>query len=241
MSQSERWSRPAWVGIVLVAGMFWGLAGCDSTKQPSEDTGVEAPQTRSYASESAPYALEYTSRWERLEPASLNSHADFAATLGETLYVMVIPQKLPKVGTMKPPSANALKAASVSRMSENIKEFRTEREGPVELGPTSGISVFAEGVSEGTHVQYIATYFTHKGWGYQVIAWGPAYTEKKLVDAVDGFFEGWQFTADSLRSASPDADARDPDAGGPGTAQSDSDTAGDDETSAPADDSDTNN
>jgi hypothetical protein len=189
----------AWVVGLSCAVM---LAACDS-QSGGADTGVSGT-TKTFESSQAPYSATIHPGWTRIDAASLNSHADYAATRDETLYLMVIPQSLPQVGDMDPPSATALKEASLDRMSKNVQEFRVEREGPVKLESTEGISVFAEGVSDGTHIQYIATFLTHGAWGYQVIAWGPAYTEDKLVNAVDRFFDGWQFTDASVPSGRPD-------------------------------------
>lgn len=193
------WSR---VGVVLALACLVSTAACES-KSRGGDAGTDT-QTTTFDSSRAPYRTTIQAGWTRIDAASLNSHADFAATRDETLYLMVIPQSLPQVGEMDPPSASALKEASLDRMSKNVQEFRVEREGPVKLETTEGISVFAEGVSDGTHIQYIATFLTHDSWGYQVVAWGPAYTEDKLVNAVDTFFDGWQFTDESVPSPRPD-------------------------------------
>jgi hypothetical protein len=192
----------AYIAWVVALSCAVVVAACDS-KSGGADTGV-AEATKTFESSRAPYSAEIHPGWTRIDAASLNSHADYAATRDETLYLMVIPQSLPQVGDMDPPSATALKEASLDRMSKNVQEFRVEREGPVKLESTEGISVFAEGVSDGTHIQYIATFLTHGAWGYQVIAWGPAYTEDKLVKAVDRFFNGWQFTDASVPSGRPD-------------------------------------
>ena len=197
-----RMSHTPSLAWAFAASCLLGLVACES-KYSGGDTGVAEPTT-TYESSQAPYRATLQPGWSRIDAESLNTHADLAVTRNETLYLMVIPQSLPQVGDMDPPSASALKEASLDRMSENVQEFRIEREGPVKLEATEGISVFAEGVSDGTHIQYIATFLTHDGWGYQVVAWGPAYTEDKLVKAVDAFFEGWQFTDASVVSERPD-------------------------------------
>jgi hypothetical protein len=59
----------------------------------------------------------------------------------------------------------------------------------------AGHAVWAEGTSEDARVQYLITYVTHQGWGFQIVAVAPAEQEKRLADEVDRALLTWRFKA----------------------------------------------
>jgi len=171
---------------------------------------VAPDSTWTHDSERAPYSMKLSTDWSRLGADDLNPHADLAVTQHKRLYLMVLPQPLPAFEGMEAPGARALRSAGLRRMREQIDKFRLEDQGPVTVDDVSGVSAIAEGLVGSTLVQYIATFVTHDGWGYQVIAWGPAKAEAELVTEVDRALRGWQFRDDSVvspTSAPPDAAA----------------------------------
>lgn len=209
--------------VILVAATgcdrpFGGIFSTDSDDQAASltlgDAGganaapAEPDSTWTYNSEHAPYSMNLSPDWNRLGADDLNPHADLAVTQHKRLYLMVIPQPLPAFEGMEAPGARALRSAGLRRMREQIDKFRLEDQGPVTVDSVSGVSAIAEGLVGSTLVQYIATFVTYDGWGYQVIAWGPAKAEAELVTKVDRALRGWQFRDDSVESppsAPPDA------------------------------------
>jgi hypothetical protein len=183
--------------------------GCDSESSGEADPPSEPPR-ETFSSEKAPYQVRLPSGWKTRSTDALNPHADLAATYHDRLFLIVIPQELPELDGVEPPGVNALKEASLERMRGNVEDLKIEQEGPVALEKGEGTSVFAEGRVEESRVQYIATFVQHGHWGYQIIAWGPATDESRLVDAVDTFIGGWQFRGDSLPSETVDAKESEP-------------------------------
>lgn len=202
----NRWSL-AIVCTILTAAS----AACDS-KDSTADAGASAEkpaQPTRFVSERAPYAVDLPADWRLESGDALNRHADLRANKDDRFFLIVIPQKLPQVEGVETPGVEALKEASLERMKKNVEDLEVEREGPVTLDSGDAVSVFAEGRAEGDTVQYVATYITKGAWGYQLVAWGPADAESALVDSVDRVIKGWQFRADSLPSAAPDAGSPD--------------------------------
>lgn len=195
--------------LISALGALTFVAGCKS-KTSKTDTGSEEKQQKTpleFESERAPYSVTLPAGWRRTSADSINAHADLAATRQRRHFLIVIPQELPSVSGVDPPDVEALKTASLERMTANVEDLSVEREGPVELDGQPAISVFAEGIADDKPVQYITTFATHQGWGYQIIVWGPRQEESKLVDFVDAVVEGWQFTDVSVHSAESDAES----------------------------------
>ena len=189
--------KRVWLTIILAAA--FGLAcslGCKSSeKQVSADA---EPWT--YHSESAPYSIEIPAQWQREDASQVNSYADFAIRLGERFFVIVIPQELPSIPGIETPDALALKRAGTYYFKKRVDDFEVEREGPIEIGGKTGISMFAEGIQSDDQIQYVIVFVTDDNWGYQVIAWAPRRYEDSLVTALDALLEGWSFESDEYES-----------------------------------------
>ena len=212
-------STPTFLLGLLFACLTVG--GCDSNK---EGSGTEAePQSRtSFESSKAPYSVKLPAGWSLLKPEELNPHADLAATKKNRLFLIVITQELPEVEGVDSPGVEAIREATMKRMRGNVKNLEVEQEGPVSLEKGSGKSVFLEGIIKGNRVQYIATFVTHAGWGYQIVAWGSAEAESELIEEVDSLIGGWQFEeADPQSEPSSDGDVQT----GEASEQSDADTS----------------
>jgi hypothetical protein len=201
------------IAISLTAALLVLAGGCDSNTDdapptPAADKEPTVDRT-TFTSQKAPYSVELPAGWTERPDKRLNRHADLAATLDGRLFLIIIPQKLPDLKGVDPPDAEALKSASLERMSQNVDGLQVERTGPVSLENGSGLSVFAEGRVDQERVQYIATFVTYDGWGYQIIAWGPASSETELIESVDRLIGGWQFGDNSVGSASQPANPAD--------------------------------
>jgi hypothetical protein len=179
---------------------LWQLAtllGCDGAKtsQPAPPDGMWR-----HISEIAPYQLTLADAWQREDIATVNAHADLAASMGGELLLVVIPQRLPaqQMGegeeAQAPTDATTLKDLSIELLREQTPDFTLEREGPVVLDNTPGHVVWAEGMSEDARVQYLLTYVVRDGWGFQIVAVAPADQEKRLADEVDRALRAWRFT-----------------------------------------------
>lgn len=164
-------------------------AGCD------EETSVPAPKPWRFESQVAPYAIDVPGEWQKTETGELNEFADLALTMDDRFYLIVIPQQLPQYEGVESPDAQAVKRASLSLLRERIDKFEIEREGPLNLGDQTALSIFAEGLYQKEPVQYIATYATRGDWGYQIVAWGPQKQQDDLISATDALFAGWGFTS----------------------------------------------
>lgn len=193
-------------GVLVFAPLF---GGCDDKTQKKAKK-KKAPVREEFESDKAPYSAKLPAHWRIETSDEINPHADLAATLDERLFLIVIPQKLPSIEGVEPPDVKALKKATLERMRKNVDKLKVEQEGPVTLEDGSAVSLFAEGMVEENRVQYVATFVTHGGWGYQIIAWGPAESEPDLIESMDSFIGGWHFRSDSLPSRSGDADPANP-------------------------------
>lgn len=177
------------------------VAGC-STEQPTATP--EAPLN--YVSKNAPYSVVLPAAWRVVQPDALNSFADLAANYADTLYVIVIPQKLPTIPGIEPPDALALKRASLAVLEEKLRGFTVERQGPIKLGDELAQSVFAHGESEGQKIQYVATYVTRGEWGFQIVGWGPVEKAAVLTVEIDRMLTSWKFTSPKPAAAAPTVD-----------------------------------
>ncbi len=183
------------IATLLLLTVFVGVTslGCDE-----ENAEKAPPKPWKFEGSQAPYSIEVPGEWQRTPVEELNEFADLAVTLDERYYLIVIPQELPQYEGVESPDARAVKRASLGLLQERIDQFEIEREGPLELGNETALSVFAEGLHDNEPVQYIATYATHGTWGFQIVAWGPQEEQKQLVAATDALLAGWKFTgADS--------------------------------------------
>ncbi len=154
-------------------------------------TSSEPPAPWVHTSEETRYEITIPPAWNReAEPKALNSFADLAVNLDNSLFLIVIPQKLP---TFPVPDARAVKNAGMEVMQKNIVDMQLKRQGDIKLDSVSGVSIFFEGTVETERIQYIATYITNAGWGYQIIAWASQATERRLIEEVDQILAGWRF------------------------------------------------
>lgn len=170
--------------ITVVALPF--LNAC---KGSPESTEPSAPWV--HTSEATRYELTIPPSWTREDqPKKINSFADLAVNLDNSLFLIVIPQKLP---TFPVPDARALKTAGMEVMQKTITDMQLKRQGDIVLDSVSGASIFFEGTVETERIQYIATYITNAGWGYQIIAWGSLAAERRLIEEVDQILAGWKF------------------------------------------------
>ncbi|MEZ4462026.1 MAG: hypothetical protein R3E66_20365 [bacterium] len=176
--------------IVVFMVLALLATSCDSTPKKPEPA---APLD--FKSTVAPYTVKLSSPWTLTTADTLNTHADLAATYDDTLYLIVIPQKLPAIPGVDPPDALALKRASLAVLEERLKGFQIARQGPIKIDDEIGQSVFASGETEGQQIQYVATYATRGDWGFQVVGWGPKDKASLLTAEVDRVLSSWKFLA----------------------------------------------
>lgn len=196
--------------LLLVTFAF----GCES--EPKSAT-PEVPIQ--FQSSQAPYRLTLAHPWKTTTADALNTFADLAANYNDTLYMIVIPQKLPAIPGVDPPDALALKRASLAVLEEKLHGFTIDRQGPIKLDNELGQSVFAHGQSEKQQIQYVATYVTRGEWGFQIVGWGPSDKSPLLIVEMDRILTSWKFTGGQPVSEpipaeptdSPDANAEEED------------------------------
>lgn len=179
--------------------LFALLAACKS----NENQGKESDAPIVFKSEKAPYELALEGPWELVDASALNSHADIAANYQNVLFFIVIPQTLPDIPGTPPPDALALKRASLSVLEEQIQDFKIDKQAPLKIADSTGHSVFASGLSEGSKVRYVATYLTRDTWGFQIVGWGPETHHTLLLAETDKILASWKFT-DSKPQIQPD-------------------------------------
>lgn len=194
--------------ILVILAVLFGLAACKEEAQPKVDPPLE------FESQKAPYAITLSPKWSREDPKTLNTHADFAASFGGNVYVIVIPQALPQFPNVEPPDSLALKRASMSVMESQVDGLSVERQGPVKVDGQLAQSVLAKGTVEKQPVKYATTYVTYQGWGFQIVGWGPAESASLVISQADEFLQGWKFRPAEKRNpdAGPDIESQ-PDAG----------------------------
>lgn len=183
---------------------FFGILNLLFLQACNKDSDKNTPaQPWTFSSELARYEVTLPPTWKpEADAKNLNAFADLAANLDNTLFLIVIPQKLP---VFPVPDARAVKSAGLEMMQNSITDLRIKRQGDIILDDVSGVSVFFEGTVESERIQYIATYMTQVGWGYQIIAWGPATAERRLIEEVDQVLAGWKFLERDPTPARPDA------------------------------------
>ncbi len=168
-------------------------SGCDS-----HSSAKPAVQPWDFASKKAPYSVRVPGQWHKTSGAKLgNPAADLAVTLSGQFYLIVIPQKMPTYEGVASPDALDLQRASLAELKKRVNKFKVQRHGPIKLDGHSALSVFAEGVSQSTPIQYVCTYATRDHWGYQIIAWGPRKEQDGLITATDALLKGWTFAHDA--------------------------------------------
>lgn len=179
-----------WIRFTLCTWLAVASFSCKS--EPADPDSLPAWD---FQSPTAPYSVRVPGQWRQAPSDAINNlNADLAVQVGASeYYLIVIPQKMPEYEGVASPDALDLKRASVGVLKERVTEFKLEREGPLQLGGKSAISVFATGLYEGNPVQYINTYATHDNWGFQIIAWAPVSGKNGLVEATDKLLAGWQF------------------------------------------------
>lgn len=195
--------RDLLVGIILLGAL--GAGGCE--KGPADPESLKPWQ---FESQTAGYRLEVPGQWTQIPVEEINRFADVALTVDHQLYLIVIPQQLPRYEGVEPPDALDLKRASVGLLKERVTDFTIEREGPVQLGNQSALSIFAHGVSQEVPVQYITTYAAHDNWGFQIIAWGPTSARDELIGATDRLLAGWSFKGSTLPTSPESISAAEP-------------------------------
>lgn len=177
-----------WTLLALCAFLVLGNLSCESDA-PDPDS----LPSWSYKSSTAPYSVEIPGQWVQKSVEDINRFAELAVHVGDQYYLIVIPQKLPQYEGVASPDALDLKRASIGVMKQGDSNFKVDREGPLQLGGTPALSVFATGSYNEKPVRFINTYATHRHWGFQVIAWGPLDDENGLIEATDKLLAGWQF------------------------------------------------
>ncbi len=194
--------------ILVILALLMGLVGCKEEPKPKVDPPIE------FESQKAPYKLTLPPKWNREDPKTLNTHADFAASFGGNVYVIVIPQELPQFPNVEPPDSLALKRASMSVMESQVDGLTVERQGPVKVDGQLAQSVVAKGTVEKQPVKYATTYVTYQGWGFQIVGWGPAESASLVISQADEFLQGWKFTPQEKRNLDAGTDIETvPDAG----------------------------
>ncbi|MFU8805736.1 MAG: hypothetical protein ACNA8W_18120 [Bradymonadaceae bacterium] len=173
---------PAFICTALLV-----LATSSCQRSPVEQT----PEPWKFQSAAAPYELIMPGAWIVEDGEEINPYADFAASLDDSIFLIIIPQELP---IFPMPDLTSFKSASVDLLRDNLDEFQIQRQGSIVLDGHEGHTVFIKGLVVGERIQYIATYVTRDVWGYQIIAWGPVIKERDLIDHVDAILTKWRFT-----------------------------------------------
>jgi len=164
-------------------------AGCHDDKK--HDAPLEA---WTYQSKRFGYRVKMPGDWKREQSATLNQHADLAASKDAMFFLIVIPQRLRQIEGVEPPDALALKRAGLDIMSSSIDGLALDRQGPVRVDGHRGYTVFAHGRVDKQKVAYVTTYVTESTWGYQIVAWAPEPRKKALIANVDEILANWKFT-----------------------------------------------
>jgi hypothetical protein len=176
--------RPLHIALTTISCLFFSVVACDRSPRQT------SPEPWPFQSAAGRYEVTMPGGWLTEATDEINPYADFAASLDDSLFIIVIPQELP---VFPMPDVQAFKAASVELLRENLEEFRIERQGSIILDGHDGQSVFVKGLVLGEPIQYIATYVTRDDWGYQIIAWAPAVRERILIEQVDAILTSWRF------------------------------------------------
>lgn len=203
MLRPDSIARNLLVGLITLGAL--AFSGCDKSSADPESL-----KPWSFESKTAPFRVEVPGQWTQIPAEDINRFADVALTVDHQLFLIVIPQQLPRYEGVEPPDALDLKRASVGLLKERVTDFTIEREGPVQLGNESALSIFAHGVSQDVPVQYITTYAAHDNWGFQIIAWGPTQARDELIAATDRLLAGWSFKGTSLPNSAESISAAQP-------------------------------
>ncbi|RAL25338.1 hypothetical protein DL240_03765 [Lujinxingia litoralis] len=155
--------------------------GCDPQ-------GVDAPPWR-VEGERAPYALSFPASWIAEPPHSINPHAEVAASLNDTLFFMVIPQKLP---TFPTPDVFELQRLGIDTLDQAVDNLIIDRQSPIRLDGIEGLSVIARGELDGDPVRYINAYLVRDGYGFQLIAFASDEHSEALITEVDAILASWK-------------------------------------------------
>lgn len=164
--------------------MLISSTGCDSC---NEEPASQPPWR--VEGQRAPYALTFPAAWIAEPPQSINPHAEVAASLDDTLFLMVIPQKLP---TFPTPDVHQLQRLGMETLDRSVDNLIIDRQSPIRLGGAEGLSVIARGELNGDPVRYINAYLVHQGFGYQIIAFAGYEHSEALIAQVDLILASWE-------------------------------------------------
>lgn len=181
--------------ILTLATLFLG-AGCSSC----ENVVKKADPPWIKKGEIAPYELLFPGTWQLERPESINPHAEIAASREDKYFLLVIPQELPEFPR---PDVFALQKTALQMLQDSVDNFLIERQGPLELDQTPGLSVFARGELQGRAIRYITSYIVHGDFGYQIIAFAELEDEQTLLEDMDLILSHWRFT-DTEQAETPD-------------------------------------
>src|SRR5690554_5049410 len=148
--------------FLLLLALLLGAGACGGC----DESSGSLPPWR-VTGERAPYALTFPAAWIAEPPHSINPHAEVAASLDDSLFVMVLPQKMP---TFPTPDVHELQRLAMATLDSSVDNLIIDRQSPIRLDGAEGLSVMARGELDGDPVRYINAYLVHQGYGYQIIA-----------------------------------------------------------------------
>lgn len=178
---------------LLVVGATTACDECGAT------TGDDERPWR-FVSDDADYELVFPGEWVLEPEGSINPHADVAASRDDTFFFMVIPQTLPSFPN---PDVLELKRTALEMLDDSVDNLVVERQGPLELGGVSGLTVFTDGEVDGQSVAYITSYVIRNNMGYQIIAFTDQEHASKLFDETDAILSTWEFVDDEPADDDP--------------------------------------
>lgn len=181
---------------MALIGLFFGT-GCGSCSQTVAKK--EAPPWIQRG-EMAPYELLFPGTWRLERPESINPHAEIAASRDDKYFLLVIPQELPEFPR---PDVFALQKTALHLLQDSVDNFIIERQGPIELHDSSGLTVFARGDLQGRTIRYITSYLVHGDFGYQIVAFAELEDEQTLLEDMELILSQWRFLDREAPSIEP--------------------------------------
>src|SRR5690554_2679514 len=118
--------RPFMLVCLITLGVLSFVQACKGTLD-----SAEPPAPWVHISEATRYELTIPPTWQReFESKTLNSFADLAVSLDNSLFLIVIPQKL---SIFSVPDARAVKSAGMEVMQKIIADMQFKRQGDITL------------------------------------------------------------------------------------------------------------
>ena len=182
----RRCSSPSRLLLALfgLSLLLLGL-GCSQCHRGPE----ELPPWR-FQSERAHYDIVLPGEWRREPQGSINPHAELATSRDNSLFFLIIPQRLP---SFPRPTTLELKETALALLESTVDDFAIDRQGSIELDGIPALSVFASGSLDQRRLTYITTYLTHGEFGYQLIAFSEKEFEDLLIREMDIILSTWRF------------------------------------------------